>query len=192
MIRRGARRNRSAQRAAQNADPRRKREEELRREQARLSKCSDRLIHAYQEGLVTLLQLRQRMPPLRKQAQAVGSELQSLEMAASDQTKYLQLAETLATFRSKLQARAETLNISDRQQILRLLVREILVGVQTITIRHSLPVPPSAGSNSISSPSSCSAGGSPTPSYLLRSGSLHAPMRRGKRSKLQHPHAEAA
>jgi site-specific DNA recombinase len=165
------------QQAAQNADPRRKREEELRREQARLEKCSDRLINAYQEGLMTLLQLRQRMPPLRKQAQAVESELQSLEMAASDQTKYLQLAETLATFRSKLRARAETLNISDRQQILRLLVREILVGVKTITIRHSLPVPPGAGSNSVSSPSSCSPGGSPAQSYLLRSGSRFAAAR---------------
>ena len=86
------------QQAAQNADPLRKREEALRREQARLEKCSDRLISAYQEGLVTLPQLRHRMPELRKQAQAVESELQSLEMATLDQAKYLQLAETLAMF----------------------------------------------------------------------------------------------
>ena len=52
------------QQAAQNADPLRKREEALRREQARLEKCSDRLISAYQEGLVTLPQLRHRMPEL--------------------------------------------------------------------------------------------------------------------------------
>jgi hypothetical protein len=46
-----------------------------------------RLVTAYQEGLVTLLQLRQRMPALQKQTQAVESELQSLKMAAVDETK---------------------------------------------------------------------------------------------------------
>jgi len=70
----------------------------LRREQVRIEKNSERLVTAYQEGLVTLAQLRQRMPALQKQAQAVGSELQSLEMAAVDQAKYLQLAESLGAF----------------------------------------------------------------------------------------------
>lgn len=35
---------------ARNADPLRKREEELRREQARVEKSSERLVSAYQEG----------------------------------------------------------------------------------------------------------------------------------------------
>src|SRR6202162_2305521 len=121
--------------AAQKADPLRKREEELRREQARVEKSSERLVTAYQEGLVTLPQLRQRMPALQKQTQTVESELQSLKMAAVDEAKYLQLAESLAGFRSKLRVRAEVLNIAVRQQILRLLVKEVLVGRDTITLR---------------------------------------------------------
>jgi len=162
------------QQAARNADPLRKRKEELRREQARLEKCSDRLISAYQEGLVTLPQLRHRMPALRKQAQAVESELQSLEMAALDEAKYLQLAETLATFRSRLRARAETLDIRGRQQVLRLLVKEILVDAEMITIRHSIPIPSGPGSDSTSSPFSGPSEGSPSSGYLLRSGSNFA------------------
>jgi site-specific DNA recombinase len=109
--------------AARNADPLRKRQEELHREQVRIEKNSERLVTAYQEGLVTLPQLRQRMPALQKQAQAIGSELQSLEMAAVDQARYLQLAESLGDFRTKLRARANTLDIAVRQQILRLVVR---------------------------------------------------------------------
>jgi len=58
----------------------------------RIEKNSNRLNTAYREGMVTLSQPRQRMPALQKQAQAVGSELQSLEMAAVDEAKYLQLA----------------------------------------------------------------------------------------------------
>jgi site-specific DNA recombinase len=43
---------------ARNADPLRRREEELRREQVRVEKSSERLVTAYQEGLLTLTQLR--------------------------------------------------------------------------------------------------------------------------------------
>jgi site-specific DNA recombinase len=159
--------------AARNADPLRKRQEELHREQVRIEKNSERLVTAYQEGLVTLSQLRQRMPALQKQAQAIGSELQSLEMAAVDQARYLQLAESLGDFRTKLRARANTLDIAARQQILRLVVKEVLVGADTITLRHSLPIPQSGPwSNGASAPPA----GDVTeirqsPGYLLRSGS---------------------
>ena len=88
-----------------------------------MEKSIERLVTAYQEGLLTLTQLRQRMPSLQKQTQAVESELQSLKMAAVDEAKYLQLAESLAGFRSKLRVRAEALDIAARQQILRLLNR---------------------------------------------------------------------
>jgi site-specific DNA recombinase len=179
--------------AAQKADPLRKREEELRREQARVEKSSERLVTAYQEGLLTLPQLRQRMPSLQKQTQAVESELQSLKMAAVDEAKYLQLAESLAGFRSKLRVRAEALDIVVRQQILRLLVKEVLVGSDTITIRHSIPIPQSGpGSNGSQVPPSGVTGSRPSPGYLLRSGSQWSPLRspfdaRADQPVLHHP-----
>lgn len=161
--------------AARQANPLRKRDEELRREQARLEKGIERLINAYQEGLLTLPQLRQRMPELRRQMQAVESELHSLEMAAVDEARYLQLAETLTTFRGKLRVRAETLDVPERQQIVRLLVKEILVGSETITIRHSIPVPPpSSGPHGTLLPASGMIGTPSNPGYLLRSGSHFA------------------
>jgi site-specific DNA recombinase len=157
---------------ARNADPLRKRQEELRREQVRIEKNSERLVTAYQEGLVTLPQLRQRMPALQKQAQAVGSELQSLAMGAVDEAKYLQLAESLGGFRTKLRVRADTLDIAVRQQILRLVVKEVLVGADTITLRHSIPIPQSGpGSNGSPVPPSGVTRSKPSPGYLLRSGS---------------------
>ena len=149
----------------------------MRREQVRVEKSSERLVTAYQEGLLTLAQLRPRMPALQKQkqTQAVESELQSLKMAAVDEAKYLQLAESLAGFRSKLRVRAEALDIAVRQQILRLLVKEVLVGSDTITLRHSIPIPQSGpGSNGSQIPPSGVTGSRPNPGYLLRSGSLVA------------------
>jgi site-specific DNA recombinase len=123
-------------------------------------------------GLVSLVQLRQRMPELNKKSQAVESELQSLETAAVDQARYLQLAESLDGFRIKLCERAKTLDVGERQQILRLLVKEVLVAADSLTIRHSIPIPQTgAVSNGPQPTGSYPSGASQRPGYLLRSGS---------------------
>ena len=156
---------------AQTADPLRTRAAELHREQARLAKSSERLLSAYQDGLATLEQLRQRMPELQRQSRAVAAELRALELAAVDETRYVHLAETLAGFRATLRARAETLDGRERQQILRLVVREVLVDGDTITLRHSIPVPPAAtGTTGLPPTSAGPPGADPNPDYLLRSG----------------------
>ena len=76
------------QTVARTADPRRNRTAELQREQARLEKSSERLLSAYQDGLATLEQLRQRMPELQQQTRAVAAELHALELAAVDDARY--------------------------------------------------------------------------------------------------------
>jgi site-specific DNA recombinase len=160
--------------AARGGDPLRRREQSLRQQQVRLQNRIERLLTAYQEELLSLDQLRQRMPPLRKQQQAVDAELQSLALTAADQSRYLRVTETLADFCAKLHARADTLDVTDKQKIARLLIQEVLVGGDTIVIRHSIPLlkPEPHGTNS-STPTATmprnaagDAGG-----YLLRSGS---------------------
>jgi len=122
-----------------------------------------------------LAQLRQRMPELNKKSQAVESELQSLETAAVDQARYLQLAESLDGFRIKLRERAKTLDVGERQQILRLLVKEVLVAADSLTIRHSIPIPQTSFvSNGPQPTGSYPSGTSQKPSYLLRSGNICA------------------
>ena len=154
---------------AQNTDPRRQRGQGLRREQARLENHIERLVSAYQEGLVTFAQLRQRMPDLQKRSQAVESELHSLEMAVVDETRYLKLAESLAGFRTKLRVRAQTLDVRERQQLLRLLVKEILVGADALIIRHSIRIPPSGpGSDGPPSPDAGPSEPAMTLGYRLR------------------------
>ncbi len=65
-------------------------------------------------------------------------------MTAEDQSRYLRLAERLSEFRGKLRAQAETLDAATRQKILRMVVQEIVVGKDTLRIRHSIPVSPSS------------------------------------------------
>ena len=71
----------------------------------------ERLLTAYQENLLTLAELRRRMPELRKQQQAIQSELTSMELAASDQSRYLRLTHTLTEFRERLHAKSETMQV---------------------------------------------------------------------------------
>jgi site-specific DNA recombinase len=165
---------------ARSADPLRTRTAALQREQVRLAKSSERLLSAYQDGLATLDQLRQRMPELQKQTRTVTAELHALELATVDDAGYLQLADTLAGFRTRLRARAETLDVRERQQILRLVVKEVLVDGDTITLRHSIPIrPPDAGANGVPPTSAGPPGVTPAPDYLLRS--------RGHRPTLRRP-----
>jgi len=162
---------------AQAADPLRHREQSLRNQQVRLHNSIERLLTAYQEELLSLDQLRQRMPALRKQQLAVDAELESLMLTAADQSRYLRLTETLADFCTKLHARADALDVTEKQKIARLLVQEILVGGDTIVIRHSIPLlKPGPNDNGSSTPPTTTPhrGHSTNPAgYLLRSGSNH-------------------
>ena len=156
--------------AARTSDPTRKREQTLQRELSHVDKGIERLLTAYQEELLSLEQLRERMPMLRQRQQTLRAELQAIADQANDRAAFLRLAETLTAFLTRLRSAAETLSVMERQKIVRLLVKEILVGEDTITIRHSIPIPAAPAQN----------GGSEAPSgqnYLLCKGSDHRPLR---------------
>ncbi len=153
--------------ASQTAKPTMRRKESLRKEQTRVQRNITRLLDAYQEELLPLEELRPRMVALRKRQQTVLAELNGLESQAMENEHYLRLAESMTDFLSQLQGNADTLDIIDRQKILRLIVKEILVDDDTITIRHSIPTTGGA-------PIIVHSGNGNTPGYLLRSGSHHA------------------
>ena len=159
---------------AREADPTKRREETIRRDLIRTAKSMDRLLTAYQEGLLSLDELRERMPNLRRREQTANAELQALLDQSVDRAAYLRLAETLTTFLARLRSAANGLDISERQRVVRLLVKEVLVGDDKIIIRHSIPLPtggdgPSAQTSNATIPS--------TESYLLRSRSHRASLR---------------
>jgi site-specific DNA recombinase len=155
---------------ARAADPTTKRERTLQRDLVRVGKSIERMLTAYQEDLLSLEQLRERMPSLRERQQALHTELRSIEEQTRERAVYLSLAETLSMFRGRLRVAADTLDILERQRIVRLVVKEVLVADDTIVIRHCIPIPsgPSNGSSPVSDPSDDLAD---SRCYLLRSGS---------------------
>ena len=139
-------------RAAHPATPRR---DALERDLIRAQNALRRLIDGYQEQLITLEELRARTPELRKREATLQAQLDALDAELQDAETYLKLTDTLDGFRARLSTNAENLTIEQRQQIIRLVVREVLIGEDDITIRHSIPVPTQ----------------DQHPSYLLRLGS---------------------
>lgn len=125
--------------AARESSPTQRRLETLNRDLIRVRKSMERLLTAYQEELLSLDELRVRMPPLRQREQAMQAELQAINHQTADRAAYLQLAETLTAFLERLRANADTLDIAQRQRIMRLLVKEVIVGKDLITIKHSIP-----------------------------------------------------
>ena len=125
--------------AARESSPTQRRLETLNRDLIRVRKSMELLLTAYQEELLSLDELRVRMPPLRQREQAMQAELQVINNQTADRAVYLQLAETLTAFLERLRLNADTLDISQRQRIMRLLVKEVIVGKDLITIKHSIP-----------------------------------------------------
>jgi site-specific DNA recombinase len=130
--------------AARSSDPAKKREQSLQRELVHVGKSIERLLSAYQEALMSIEQLRERMPGLRQREQALRAELQAIADQANDRAVFLRLAENLTAFLARLRGAADTLSITERQRIVRLVVKDVLIGDDTITIRHSISVPQQA------------------------------------------------
>ena len=97
-------------------------------------------------------ELRQRMPELRHREHAMRAELQSIVNQVDDRAAYLRLAETISAFLTRLRTSADSLDVQDRQRIVRLVVKEILVGDDAITIRHAIPIPPGPPNDTPPSP----------------------------------------
>ena len=117
---------------------------------------------------MSLAELRGRVPPIRDRKRQVEAELQAVESAAADREQYLRIAETLESFRERLRSGARTLDVVERQKVLRSLVKEVLVGDGEITICHSIPVPEAGGSPQRSPGANSPQHGSGSQSYLLR------------------------
>jgi site-specific DNA recombinase len=122
-----------------NASPVLKQKDAILRQRNKLSQAMDKLLDAYQEGLITIAQLRKRMPELQKRINTTDKELENLKNHELALDQRLQLLDT-ESFTSQLGVNVNELDIKEKKKILRLLVKEVVVGDDIIDIRHSIPL----------------------------------------------------
>jgi site-specific DNA recombinase len=103
------------------------------------------MITAFSEQLITIDELRARMPALRARETGLKDQIAALDAQAADRDAYLRLASDLEGFLGRLCGSAATATVEDRQRVLRAVVQDVLVGPEKITIRHRIPVREPAG-----------------------------------------------
>jgi len=97
------------------------------------------MIEAYSEQLITIDELRAKIPGLRAREASLRRQIEAADAQAADRDAYLTLADDLESFLAQLHARAGTAPATERRRVLRLLVKDILIGPEKITIRHRIP-----------------------------------------------------
>ena len=133
----------------------RQRTNSLQGELARITTRMRRLLDACQDEVMTLDELRERKIPLQARQRSIQSELKALEAAELDRGTRLSLVKSTEQFPGRLREGADSLSLAERQRIVRLLVREVRVGKDEVTICHSIPMttsPPDRSSPSGNDP----------------------------------------
>ncbi|MFI5065710.1 MAG: recombinase family protein [Streptosporangiales bacterium] len=155
--------------AARTADPATRQRKRLELELAKAATSITAMIEAYSEQLITIDELRTRMPHLRARETSLRGQLDALDAQAADREAYLTLAGDLEGFLAQLRGNAATATVEDRQRVLRLLVKDVLVGPEKITIRHRIPTRGSSPGGRHHEPDTDTEGDH-RPGYLLRWG----------------------
>ena len=125
---------------ARGSDPAVRERQRLGSALAKASTGIARIIEAFGEQLITIDELRARMPDLRARETNLRNQIQALDAQLADREAYLALAADLEGFLTQLHTRAETSTLDERRRVLRLLVKDVLIGPEKITIRHRIPL----------------------------------------------------
>jgi DNA invertase Pin-like site-specific DNA recombinase len=125
---------------ARVADPAAQQRKRLQAALAKASSGITRMIEAFSEQLISIDELRARMPDLRARETNLRNQLHAIDNQLADREAYLALTTDLEDFLAALHAKAETSTIDERRRVLRLLVKDVLIGPNKITIRHRIPL----------------------------------------------------
>jgi site-specific DNA recombinase len=154
---------------ARTSDPVTRQRKQLELALAKASTSVTAMIGAYSEQLITIDELRARMPDLRAREAGLHGQLDALDAQAADRDAYLQLADDLEGFLAQPRGNAAAASTGERQRVLRLLVKDVLIGPEKITIRHRIPVRERA-TNGGGHQGDTDTEGDMHPDYLLRWG----------------------
>jgi site-specific DNA recombinase len=154
---------------ARTADPVTRQRTQLQAELARAAASVTTMVEAFSEQLITIDELRARMPHLRARETSLRGQIDALDAQLADREAYLKLAGDLEGFLAQLRTSAATSTVEERQRVLRLLVKDVLVGPEKITIRHRIPIRERTAAGR-QSPGHADTEGDHAAGYLLRWG----------------------
>ena len=161
---------------ARTSDPVTRKRGQLEQALAKTTASIGSMVTAFSEQLITIDELRARMPDLRARETGLKDQIAALDAQAADRDAYLKLADGLEGFLARLRQNSATATTEDRQRVLRAVVQDILIGPEKLTIRHRIPVREPAGGGSHHD-TTTDTEGDMRESSLLRWGRDHAALR---------------
>ena len=84
----------------------------------------DKLLDAYQEGLMTLADLRKRSPQIKNKIGALEKEQQSLNLRAVEDKRWIELNNSVETFLGRLNGTVQKMTPVEKQKVLRTMVKQ--------------------------------------------------------------------
>ena len=105
----------------------------------KLEEESNRLLDAYQSGCIDLKELRTRMGNIKKEKNNIAKELSRTDSGLS-RSQLLELSEAVKYFSNHLKQSRNTLNLEEKRKVIRMLIQEIQIGRESISVNHIIPV----------------------------------------------------
>jgi site-specific DNA recombinase len=112
----------------------------VHQELSRIENQRQRLLDAYQAEIIESDELETRRQALNQQRQVLEQRLSELEQLAQQQARQDALASDVAEFCENIKSVLQSPTPEEQQQVLRLVVVNILVGKEQLTIKHIIPL----------------------------------------------------
>ena len=117
-----------------------------------MDQADRRLVDAYQAGVLELDELAERRRYLTDQRRALEQELDQVQRLRRQRAEAREVMTSLTAFCERITTRLQDASFAERQAILQLVIERIIVGEDTLEIRHVIPLrspPPGSGNDPV-------------------------------------------
>src|SRR5215470_15009416 len=106
----------------------------------RLDREEQRLVDAYQAEVIDLAELKERREQIAARRQALADQREQLARLRDQRRAAQEVWADLRSFCKRVRGRLEGATLAERQQLLQLLIERVIVGEDTLEIRHVIPL----------------------------------------------------
>jgi site-specific DNA recombinase len=111
----------------------------------RLDREEQRLLDAYQAEVIDLEELRSRRDQIQGRRQVLTTQRDQEQRLHTERQAAQAVWSDLASFCRRVRSRLDEATLSERQRILQLLIERVIVGEDSLEIRHVIPLGGTAG-----------------------------------------------
>ena len=106
----------------------------------RLDREEQRLLDAYQAEVIELEQLKERRQEIAVRRQALTAQREQQARLWTERQAAREVWADLKAFCERIRGRLEEATLTEKQQLLQLLIERVIVGEDTLEIRHVIPL----------------------------------------------------